>query len=314
MIIRLILLIASVALILGCNSDSRKQDEAAQSVNAQVLADSSLSMLNQGYEHSREGNYVQALVCAEQAIKLNPTAYDPRDLKYDMLRRLERPQEALEVALFNETLNIRKSPWDPLKQAEAYIEMGRFEEAIDRIAEAVENRDFRKYRVLQSPVYAPLQEDERFIALLEKSIINGGIDLPAKDFELIMLDGSSLKLSDMKGKIVLVDFWATWCSPCIREMPNLKKIYTAHQSEGFEIIGISVDENLDAMRAYVENENLNWLIGYSGTGPGWEDEILKRYKVNALPSTWLIDREGIVRYQGLRGEELGQAVTTLLNG
>jgi thiol-disulfide isomerase/thioredoxin len=309
-----LLIITAVALVFGCSGDSKSQDEGDQADISQAAADSSLVFLKQSYQHASDDDYAQALVYADKAIALNPKAYNPRDFKYDILRQLGRPQEALEVAIFNERLNRKNSPWDALKQAEAYMELHQFEQALDKIAEAVEKRGFRKYKLLQSPLYAPLQENSRFKDLVAQSVKNRGIDLPAEDFDLILLDGTKIRLSEMKGKIVLVDFWATWCSPCIREMPILKKLYAEHQGESFELIGISVDENLEMMREYVEREGLNWAIGYSGTGPGWEDEIMKRYKVNALPSTWIIDQQGIVRYQGLRGEELSEAVATLLNG
>lgn len=109
--------------------------------------------------------------------------------------------------------------------------------------------------------------------------------------ELKKLDGTTFTLpDDVKGKVVVVDFWASWCGPCRRSMPHLKELYAKYKSKGFEIVAISLDTDEKKMRDYIKSAELGWIHTY--TGKGWQDPTARKYGVNAIPRLMVLSREG----------------------
>ena len=166
------------------------------------------------------------------------------------------------------------------------------------------------YRFLYQDQYKPLRDMEGFEAVIEKIEDNAGIGRPPLDFSAKLLDGGSFALSEQKGKVVLVDFWNTACGPCIREFPNMRKLYDKYHEEGFEIIGINLDEDREKLDRFFEKEPLPWKHIHSGKG--WSDEIARMYEVNSNPYLFLVDRNGIMRYFDVRAEELAEAIARLI--
>jgi len=118
--------------------------------------------------------------------------------------------------------------------------------------------------------------------------------------ELSRLDGKKLDLpDDLIGKVVLVDFWATWCGPCVVSLPHLKEVYSKYNEKGLEIVGISLDESRGKVAKFVRDNSLTWVHTY--TGKGWADPTARRYGVTAIPSMWLIGRDGNVITDNARG-------------
>ncbi len=115
---------------------------------------------------------------------------------------------------------------------------------------------------------------------------------------------------DYKGKVVLLDFWAVWCNPCRMEMPNVIKTYDELHKKGFEIIGVSLDNEREKFQGYVRDNKLEWPQLYDGKF--WMSEYAKLYAVNSIPATFLVDKKGIIRFKNLRGEKLREAVVELL--
>ena len=130
---------------------------------------------------------------------------------------------------------------------------------------------------------------------------------PALDFQVTDLNGQALSLTQFQGKVVLLDFWATWCPPCIAEMPNVKNTYAKFKNRNFEIIGISLDRSKSALVTYIKNEGLQWPQYYDNGG-----KIANMYQVRSIPSTFLIDGDGIIRKTNLRGSALETAVAQLV--
>jgi len=133
------------------------------------------------------------------------------------------------------------------------------------------------------------------------------IDKPAFDFQVTDLSGEPLSLSQYRGQVVLLDFWATWCPPCIAEMPNVKRTYAKYKNHKFEIIGISLDRSKALLEAYIASEGLTWRQYWDSSV-----RISNMYNVRAIPSTFLIDGAGVVRRVNLRGSALEMAVDELV--
>jgi thiol-disulfide isomerase/thioredoxin len=113
----------------------------------------------------------------------------------------------------------------------------------------------------------------------------------------------SLKLSDLKGKVVLIDFWASWCGPCRRENPNVVKIYEKYAKDGFTIMSVSLDNDKSKWLDAIQKDNLSWPNHVSDLG-GWNSKIARLYQVSSVPFTVLIDREGKIIKTNLRGDAL----------
>lgn len=130
------------------------------------------------------------------------------------------------------------------------------------------------------------------------------------DFEEKDLDGKSLSIARFKGKVVLVDFWATWCGPCIGELPNVLAAYEKHHAKGFEIIGISLDSDRAKLDKFISDRKMTWPQYYDGKG--WQTKLAGVYGVNSIPATYLLDGEGKIIAKNLRGEALEEAVAKAL--
>jgi len=125
----------------------------------------------------------------------------------------------------------------------------------------------------------------------------------APDFTDTKIDGKPMKLSDLRGKVVLLDFWASWCGPCRRENPNVVKLYDHYNKDGFTVMSVSMDQDKAKWQAAIEADNLKWPNHVSDL-KGWACAAGKIYQVTGIPFTVLIDQEGKIIKTNLRGEEL----------
>jgi thiol-disulfide isomerase/thioredoxin len=124
-------------------------------------------------------------------------------------------------------------------------------------------------------------------------------------------DGSNIPLSSLRGKVVLIDFWASWCGPCRAENPNVVKLYQAQKAQGFEVYSVSLDKDKSAWIKAIEKDGLVWPSHVSDLAY-WSSSVVKQYGFQGIPFTVLIDREGKIVAKGLRGPQLEEAVTKLL--
>ena len=107
------------------------------------------------------------------------------------------------------------------------------------------------------------------------------------------VDGTTVDLEKLRGKVVLLDFWATWCGPCVVEVPNVVATYKKLHDKGFEIVGISLDSNKDKLLAFTKQREMTWPQFFDGKT--WNNEISTRFQVSSIPAMWLVDKKGFVR-------------------
>lgn len=142
------------------------------------------------------------------------------------------------------------------------------------------------------------------------------LQLVGKPIELegTTLEGKKFNIAEYKGKVVLVDFWATWCGPCIAELPNVKRLYEEYHDKGFEVVGISLDDNAGDVAAFAKDKKLPWiqLLPAKDESPGFESPLAKFFGIRFIPMMFLVDKDGKVTAMNVRGRALAEAVPKLL--
>ncbi len=144
-----------------------------------------------------------------------------------------------------------------------------------------------------------------------KTLYNVTVGKKAPDFTLNDTTGNPVSLSQFQGKYLLIDFWAAWCRPCRAENPNNVKLYDKYKDKGFEILGVSFDNNRDAWVKAINQDGLKWT--QVSDLKGWNSAAGKLYAVSAIPHTVLLDKDGIIIAKNLRGEDLNKKISELLD-
>lgn len=159
----------------------------------------------------------------------------------------------------------------------------------------------------------PLYPKDPFVQHLSdrlKGVLLPGMEAP--EIEMKDPSGNLRKLSDLRGKIVMIDFWASWCGPCRRENPNVVKLYHKYHDQGFEIYSVSLDKNKEAWLKAIQDDGLVWPNHVSDLN-GWTSSGGKTYGIMSVPSTVLIDKDGKIIARNLRGSELEHKLQEIFN-
>ncbi|MCQ2966807.1 MAG: TlpA family protein disulfide reductase [Alphaproteobacteria bacterium] len=139
----------------------------------------------------------------------------------------------------------------------------------------------------------------------------------APEFEAQGTGDFTIKLSDLKGKVVLIDFWASWCGPCRRENPNVMDAWSEFHNksfscgDGFEVFSVSLDQNKKQWLKAIDDDNLVWNYHVSDL-KGWYSEVASLYQVDEIPANFLIDKDGVIIAKNLRGTALAEKLNEIV--
>ena len=197
---------------------------------------------------------------------------------------------------------MRKNYPDDLRTAVATLDWADYLKARDSAKAEAIFRDLTTHK--DSQVAAQAKQELEMIQL-QRKLAKEPLNLKFK-----AVDGSEVDFAKLRGKVVLVDFWATWCGPCRLEIPNVVATHNQLHKDGFEIVGISLDRDKAKLLAYTKTASMTWPQYFDGKM--WENEISTRYGIHAIPAMWLVDKKGFVRSTDARGSALGEQVKKLL--
>ncbi len=262
------------------------------------------------------GSHEAAITALEKALERYPD--DP--VNYDLYTGLFRLYNKVGQDKDLENLVDRfKSIMNP-EDIESYHQLFNMLNSMDRYEDLLEIfKDAEQHHPDAESILSTLAYVHRKLGNIELSDVyerraDPKFDLWGKvvsDFSATDLDGKPISLQDYRGKVVLLDFWGVWCGFCIREIPNLKKVYDTYKDQGFDIIGISLDDQETELRDYIKDNELQWRQIFSGES--WRDDPLaQQFNVTGVPEQWLIDRNGKLITHKARGDELESLVVEAL--
>jgi peroxiredoxin len=287
-------LLMAIALMTACNGESQPANSAATKT-----ANSSLSSTN-----AESSAKLEAEVMALNA-KLKEKVQAGKTTEADLAEELAA-LDSLQTK-YAEASQDERAGLLGLK-AMLYLEVI---ENADKGKQAIQQikKDYPESRAAASVDQMLAMIDQRAEARKVQSGLTPGKPFP--DFEGQGLDGKPLTLAGYKGKVVLVDFWATWCGPCVRELPHVKKAYEKYHSQGFEILGISLDREQSALEQFIKKNEMSWRQHFDGKA--WESPVAQKYGIDSIPATFLLDREGNIISKDLRGDALEAAVAKAIS-
>lgn len=281
----------------------QKELEAARpmqgATNEEVMTYLELAKENYGKFARSNPRTAEGFEAASLLAELLTQTHDPEALTYSELAVTTAPKAGVDVkrvamcwALVADG-RLQKQPQPDVAGAKAAIE-------------SIQELDKNLYDQFSLQLNAVLKQMDAQREASEKlQPGNEPYEIEGKD-----LNGKDFSLAALKGKVVIIDFWATWCGPCMKEMPSVLALYTEKKSEGLEIVGISLDKDAKELKTTIEEKGIAWPI--LADMKGWQNETAQKWGVRSIPQTFVLDRKGVIRHIGLRGKALDAAVTKLL--
>lgn len=229
--------------------------------------------------------------------------------------RTEKADAMFAIIQYRVELLKEDGPKEAFKEANDRIESFLKDFATDRRVEMV--------MLVQAKVLGHLDPD-RQLALLQKLAANPNRQVSTAaqqeltslklkkeplDLKFVDMSGKEVDLTKLRGKVVLIDFWATWCKPCLDDLPNVMAAHKKYKDKGLEIVGVSWDHQKEDLEAFLKEFSMNWPQYFEGNGGG--DAISRRFGIMGIPTQWLVDKKGFVRNTEARGN-LDEQIAKLL--
>jgi thiol-disulfide isomerase/thioredoxin len=144
------------------------------------------------------------------------------------------------------------------------------------------------------------------LALVVRADVDGAKPL---DLKFTSVNGQAVDLSKLRGKVVLIDFWATWCPPCRAEVPDVVATYQKYHAKGFEVVGVSLDSDKSALLTFIKSNGMTWPQYFDGNG--WDNAVSSRFGIDSIPAMWLVGKDGVLITKDASGD-LGGSVASAL--
>ena len=236
-------------------------------------------------EKGMEAYLIELERCGSILAKNYPQEFDSYNFFFGVIRLTKDSNQRDKI--YQKLLNLVANDDVPSVVAKAVKAGVTYYTAMNNPNEEEKQKSFEKLATMDDFGNQHLNE----VISLAKAELNK-IKIERDGIEIVFeaLDGRTVDLSKMKGKVVLIDFWATWCGPCVKEIPSIKKIYDKFQGRGFEVIGISLDRDRKKLETFVNENNIPWPQFFDGKGG--KNRLAKKYGIRGIPTLWLVDKQG----------------------
>jgi peroxiredoxin len=248
-----------------------------------------------------------------QGMKMSFQQQQSQGAGEDVLKKLAAEID-VEQQKFEDQVKKKAEAKDPILALyfTSFLRMDKYPEENKRMVERLQKEaPSSSYTTEMVTQYSTIQQQIKAQETAKKAEGATAIGAVAPDLAFAGPDGKTLKLSDLRGKIVLLDFWASWCRPCRMENPNVVAAYKKFKDKGFTVYSVSLDQNGDSWKAAIQQDGLIWPNHVSDL-KGWQSEPARMYGVQGIPAQFLLDKDGKIIAKNLRGADLENKLGELL--